>query len=87
MGTGQLSRRIAFAVGGAALVVMGTLTSCSSTAEKETPSTTTAPSSSSAPAPTEKAMLPGVDNSFSPPVNPIPPGAVCKQVVNGVCIR
>lgn len=35
----------------------------------------------------EKAMLPGGDESFSPTINPAPPGAVCKEIVNGVCMR
>jgi hypothetical protein len=89
MSTDRLSRRIAIAAGGAALVVMGSLTACSPTKEKEAPSTTSTPapsSSSAAPSPTEKAILPG-GPSFSPTVNPAPPGAVCKQVVNGVCMR
>jgi hypothetical protein len=87
MSTGRLSRRIAIAAGGAALVAMSTLTACSTTKEKEAPSTssTTAPSSAS-PSPTEKAVLPQ-GPSFSPTVNPVQPGAVCKQVVNGVCMR
>ena len=37
--------------------------------------------------PTEKAVGPGANDSFSPTVNPVPPGAVCKQIVNGVCVR
>jgi hypothetical protein len=36
-------------------------------------------------APTEKAV--GGGNSFSPSVNPTGPGAVCKEIVNGVCVR
>ena len=90
MSTDRLSRRIAIAAGGAALVVMGSLTACSPTKEKEAPSTTSTPapsSSSASPSPTEKAMLPAGGPSFSPTVNPAPPGAVCKQVVNGVCMR
>ncbi len=92
MSTVPLSRRIVIAAGGAALVAMGTLTACSTTKEKEAPSTTStpAPTSSSAavtPSPTEKAMLPGGDQSFSPTINPVPPGAVCKEIVNGVCMR
>ena len=91
MSTVPLTRRIAIAAGGAALVAMSTLTACSTTKEKEAPATssTPAPASSSAsatPSPTEKAMLPG-DQSFSPTVNPMPPGAVCKEIVNGVCMR
>lgn len=89
MSTDRLSRRIAIAAGGAALVVMGTLTACSPTKEKEAPSTTSTPapsSSSSTPSPTEKALMPGGDQSFTPTVAQ-PPGAVCKQVINGVCMR
>lgn len=90
MSNGQLSRRIALAIGGSALAVMGTLTACSSTKEKEAPSSpasTPASTSPAAPSSTQKAILPGGDQSFSPTVNPMPPGAVCKQIVNGVCIR
>jgi hypothetical protein len=29
----------------------------------------------------------GGGNSFSPSVNPTGPGAVCKEIVNGVCVR
>lgn len=90
MSTAPLSRRIAIAAGGAALVAMTALTACSPTKEKEAPTTTTTPpaaTSSATPSPTEKALLPGGDQSFSPTVNPVPPGAVCKEVVNGVCMR
>lgn len=88
MSTDRLSRRIAIAAGGAALVVMGTLTACSPTKEKEAPSTTSTPapsSSSSTPSPTEKAMMPG-GPSFTPTVNAGQPGAVCAKVVNGLCV-
>ena len=66
---------------------MGTLSGCSST--KEEPSTTTTPSSttSSVVSPTEKALTPGGDNSFSPTINPRPPGGTCTRIVNGVCMR
>jgi hypothetical protein len=92
MDSGRLSRRIALVAGGTALVAMGTLTACSPTTEKEAPSTTStttsAPSSSSvAPSETEKAISPGGGNSFTPSVNPTPPGAVCTRIENGVCIR
>lgn len=93
MSTVPFSRRIGIAVGGAALVIVGTLTACSPSKEKEAPSSTTstpAPTTSTtapSPSPTEKAMLPGGDQSFSPTVNPAPPGPVCKEVVGGVCIR
>jgi hypothetical protein len=36
--------------------------------------------------PTEKAVGPA-GPSFSPTVNPGQPGAVCAQIVNGVCVR
>lgn len=86
MSAGRLSRQIALFAGGAAIVGMGALTACSSNA-KESPSTTTTPSSSVAPSPTEKAVAPGGPNSFSPTVNPAPPGAVCKEVVGNNCVR
>lgn len=92
MNSGRLTRRMAIVAGGTALVAMGTLTACTPTTEKEAPSTTTtsapAPSSSSAsPSPTEKALTPGGGNSFSPSVDPVPPGAVCSKIENGVCVR
>jgi hypothetical protein len=37
--------------------------------------------------PTEKAVSPGGANSFSPTVNPVPPGAVCNEVVGNTCVR
>ena len=89
MSSARLTARIALFAGGAAIVAMGALTSCSSGTEKETPSTTpssSATSSAATPTPTEKALGPG-DNSFTPSINPAPPGAVCKEVVNGVCVR
>jgi hypothetical protein len=86
MSTGLWSRRIAIAAGGTALVAMGTLTACSPTKEKEaTPATSS--SSPATPSATEKALLPGNGPSFSPTINPVPPGATCKSVVNGVCQR
>ena len=89
MSTDRLSRRIAIAAGGVALVVMGSLTACSTTKEKEAPSTTTTPSpstSSASPSPTEKALAPGGNPSFTPTVNAVQPGAVCAKTVNGVCV-
>jgi hypothetical protein len=87
MSYGRLTRQIALFAGGAAIVGMGALTACSSSA-KDSPSTTTTPSSSSvAPSPTEKAVAPGGPNSFSPTVNPAPPGAVCKDVNGNNCSR
>jgi hypothetical protein len=88
MKTGRLTRQIALFAGGVAIVGMGTLTACSSK-EKEAPTTTTPTSTSVAPSvsPTEKAVSPGGANSFSPTVNPAPPGAVCKEVVGNNCVR
>lgn len=92
MSTDRLSRRIVIAAGGAALIGMGALTACSPTTEKEAPSTTSTPaptssSPSASPSPTEKAIGPGGPGSFTPTVNPAPPGAVCKEIVGTVCIR
>jgi hypothetical protein len=42
--------------------------------------------SSASPSPTEKAIGPGPNNSFSPTANAIQPGAVCTKVVNGLCV-
>ena len=86
MSYGRLTRQIALFAGGAAIVGMGALTACSSNA-KDSPSTTTTPSSAVAPSPTEKAVAPGGPNSFSPTVNPAPPGAVCKEIVGNNCVR
>ena len=87
MSYGRLTRQIALFAGGAAIVGMGALTACSSSA-KDSPSTTTTPSSSTVtPSPTEKAVSPGGPNSFSPTVNPAPPGDTCKQVVGNNCVR
>lgn len=96
MNSSSLTRRLALVAGGASLVVMGTLTVGCSTSTKEEPTTTksattepatTAPSASSeAPvSPTEKTVVGG--NSFTPSINPVPPGAVCKTIVDGVCKR
>ena len=94
MSSGRLMGRIAIFAGGAAIVAMGALTSCSSGTEKEAPTTTpstptssTPTSSAPAPTPTEKAIGPDYDASFTPSIHPSPPGAVCKQILNGVCIR
>ena len=93
MNSGRHTRQIALLVGGAAIIGMSTLTACS-TKEKEAPAPTSTPSTSQAPAtsqapmgtPTEKAVGPA-GPSFSPTVNPVPPGAVCNKIVNGVCSR
>jgi hypothetical protein len=89
MRSGRLTRQVALLAGGAAIVGMGALTACSSS-EKEAPSTSTTPSSTSvAPSvsPTDKAVAPGGPNSFSPTVNPTPPGTVCKEVIGNNCVR
>jgi hypothetical protein len=66
---------------------MGALTACSPN-EKEAPkTTTTTPSPSVVPPPTDKAVGPGGPNSFSPTVNPAPPGTVCKEIVGSTCVR
>lgn len=94
MSSGRLTGRIAIFAGGAAIVAMGTLTSCSSGTEKEAPSSTppapassTPTTSAASPTPTEKRAGPDYDASFTPSINPIPPGAVCKEIHNGVCVR
>ncbi len=89
MKSGRLTRQIALLAGGAAIVGMGALTAGCSSNAKESPSTTTTPTSSSAPlpSPTEKAVTPGGDQSFSPTARAVPPGTVCKQVINNLCIR
>lgn len=89
MSSGRFMGRIAIFAGGAAIVAMGTLTSCSSGTEKEAPTTTPSAPTSSAPVPTptEKAIGPDYEGSFTPSINPAPPGSVCKQIQNGVCIR
>ena len=92
MTSGRITRQIALLAGGAAIIGMGALTACSPK-EKEapatsTPSTSQVPATSESPAgtPTEKAVG-GSGPSFSPTVNPTPPGAVCNKIVNGVCSR
>ena len=89
MSSVRLTGRIAIFAGGAAIIAMGTLTSCSSGTEKEAPSTTPSAPTSSAPSatPTEKRASPDYEGSFTPPINPTPPGSVCKEVHNGVCVR
>lgn len=96
MNSHRVMGRIAVFTGGAAIVAMGALTSCSSGAEKEkekekeTPSTsqTSPASSATTPTPTEKAVGgPDYQDSFTPTINPVPPGSVCKEIHNGVCVR
>ena len=87
MSSRRLTRQLALFAGGAAIVGMGALTACSPN-EKEAPSTTTTtPSATVSVTPTEKAVAPGGANSFSPTVNPAPPGAVCKEIVGNNCVR
>ena len=82
-----LTRKLALAAGGLAIVGMGALSACS-TASKDKPAETTAPSSSgasspNAPSPTEKAVG-GGSNSFSPTVKARPaPTALPGNVVTG----
>jgi hypothetical protein len=71
MNTTLLARRFALVTGAVAIVGMGALSACAT--EKEKPAETTksqessAPATpSNAPAPTEKAVGPGGNNSFSP---------------------
>ena len=92
MRTGSLTRHFGLLAGGVAVVTMGALTAGCGTSAKEEPKTTqpstTAPSPSAPTViPSEKAVGPGGTNSFSPSINPQPPGPVCKDVVNGICIR
>jgi hypothetical protein len=80
-----LTRQLALAAGAAAIVGMGPLTACSS-ATKEKPAETTAPSSASsnAPQPTEKKVGSGGNNSFSPTVKAPPaPTALPGNVITG----
>lgn len=80
-----LTKKLALAAGGLAIVGMGALSACS-TGTKEKPAETTAPSQSSsapAPSPTEKAVGGGA-NSFSPNVTARPaPTALPGNVVTG----
>lgn len=79
-----LTRKLALAAGGLAIVGMGALSACS-TATKDKPAETTAPSqsSSNAPSPTEKAVG-GGGNSFSPTVKARPaPTALPGNVITG----
>lgn len=82
----SLTRQFALAAGAVAIVGMGALSACS-TETKEKPAETTAPTQSSEPAkpsPTEKAVGPGGNNSFSPTVKARPaPTALPGNVVTG----
>lgn len=86
-------RPLALVAGATAIVAMTALTSGCGTSKETptttpaTPTTTTPATTPAAPVPTEKAVGPGDTNSFSPTVDPVQPGSVCKQIVNGVCMR
>ncbi len=92
MGSVRLTRHLALLAGGTALVGMATLSACGSDKTPQSPSSP-APSQSESVTPppsasaTEKAAGPSGPNSFTPTVNPKPPGAVCREVVGNVCIR
>jgi len=86
MKSGGLPSRIAVAVGGAAIVATGALTACGSGPDEASPATNPA-SNAPAVSPTEKAVDPDYDESFTPSVDPTPPSAVCEEVINGVCVR
>lgn len=85
MNSARLTRQVALLVGGSAIVAMGALTAGCSSTTKEEPKTTSTPTSAPALSPTEKAA--GGPSSFSPTVNPVPPGNSCAKIVNGVCSR
>jgi len=90
MRSGRLTRQIALIAGGAAIIGMGALTAGCGSSSEESPTTTTTPTTTSAepaPSPTEKAVTGGGPNSFSPTVNPAPPGPVCKEVLGNDCVR
>jgi hypothetical protein len=82
----KLTRHFALAAGATAILGMGALSACSSDT-KEKPAETKAPTQSSAPAkpsPTEKAVGPGGNNSFTPTVKARPaPTALPGNVVTG----
>lgn len=98
MSSGRVTRPLALLAGGAAIAGMATLSACGSDKSPETPSTpapsqseSVTPSPSGSPtapvlSPTEKAAGSG-PNSFSPTINPAPPGAVCREVRGNVCLR
>ncbi len=83
----KMTRQLALLAGAAAIVGMGALSACS-TATKEKPTETVAPTQTShapsnAPAPTEKAAGGGA-NSFTPTVTARPaPTALPGNVVTG----
>ena len=89
----RTARGLAFTASASSLIAMGALTAgCSSTAKDEpAPAPKTSATMSESPSlsvePTEKAVTPGGANSFTPSVDPTGPNAVCKEIVNGVCVR
>lgn len=87
MNSARLARQVSLLLGGSAIIAMGALTAGCSSTTKDEPKTTPPSTSSSAPVavPTEKAV--GGPSSFSPTVNPVPPGNSCTKIVNGVCVR
>ena len=92
MSSGSLTRRLGLLAGGAAVVAMATLSACGSDKTHESPSSPAPSQSESATpppslSPTEKAAGVSGPNSFTPTINPKPPGAVCREVVGNVCIR
>ncbi len=94
MNTDRVARRVALLAGGGAVVAMAMLNAGCGSSTKEEPSTpapsttqTTTVPSSPAVSPTEKVIRPGGDESFSPTIKPTVPGAVCKEIVGGVCVR
>jgi hypothetical protein len=82
------TRQFALATGALAIVGMGALSACSTdTKEKptetKTPTQSSAPATSNAPSPTEKAVGGGA-NSFSPTIKaPAAPTALPGNVVTG----
>lgn len=62
-------------------------TSATMTESTMTESMSPSPSMEPSLEPTEKAVTPGGANSFTPSVNPTGPNTVCKEIVNGVCVR
>ena len=95
MMSSRTARGLALTASAASLITMGAFTAgCASTAKDEpapSPKTSATRSESMSPAPsvepTEKSVTPGGANSFTPSVNPTGPNAVCKEIVNGVCVR
>jgi hypothetical protein len=90
MMSARLTRKLALAAGGVAIVGMGALSACSTeTKDKPTeapssPSSSAPASPSNTPSPTEKSVGPGGNNSFSPTVKARPaPTALPGNVITG----